>query len=371
MKKFLAIALSVVMTGMLLTGCSTSKTENNGAEDNSGKAEVTQQAQVTPADKEDTAAKENAQPEGIAPAEDTEKEIVRVAALKGPTSMGMVQLMDEDAKKENAEYAFTIAGAVDEITPLLVKGEVDIAAVPANLASVLYNNTKGEVEVLAINTLGVIYIVESGDSVQSVADLKGKTIYASGKGATPEYALNYILEKNGINPEKDVTIEWKSEHAECVAALASTENGIAMLPQPFVTTAQMKNDTIRIALDLTAEWDAVQENEEVKSSLLTGVVVARREFVKNNKEAVDAFLDSYKASVDYVNANTKEAAAMIESFDIIAAQVAEKALPYCNITYIDGADMKEKLSGYLNVLYTANPQSVGGNLPNDDFYYSR
>ena len=364
MKKFLAIALSVVMTGMLLTGCSANKAENNAAQDNNNTAEVTQAADNTPAGEENTEPEQETEPT-------TEKEIVRVAALKGPTAMGMVELMDADAKKENAEYAFTIAGAVDEITPLLVKGDLDIAAVPANLASVLYNNTNGQVEVLAINTLGVLYIVESGDTVQSVADLKGKTIYASGKGATPEYALNYILEKNGIDPETDVTIEWKSEHAECVAALAATENAIAMLPQPFVTTAQMKNEAIRIALDLTAEWDAIQENEEVKSSLLTGVLVARKEFVENNKEVVDAFLDAYKASVEYVNANTEEAAAMIENFNIVTAQVAKTALPFCNITYIDGVDMKEKLSGYLNVLYLANSQAVGGNLPSDDFYYSR
>ena len=165
---------------------------------------------------------------------------VNVTALKGPTAMGMVKLMDEaeSGAVDGNAYTFDIAAAVDEVTPKIVKGETDIAAVPANLASVLYNNTQGEVQVLAVNTLGVLYIVESGDSVNSVEDLRGKTIYASGKGATPEYALNYILSENGIDPEKDVTIEWKSEHAECLAALLAEDNAIAMLPQPFVTTAQ-------------------------------------------------------------------------------------------------------------------------------------
>ena len=179
---------------------------------------------------------------------------VRVTALKGPTAMGMAALMNEaeSGAVNGNDYAFTIASAVDEVSPKLVKGETDIAAVPANLAAVLYNNTKGQVEVLAVNTLGVLYIVESGESVSSVADLRGRTIYASGKGATPEYALNYILSENGVDPEKDVNIEWKSEHAECLAALLAEENAVAMLPQPFVTTAQMKNDNIKVCLDLNA-----------------------------------------------------------------------------------------------------------------------
>ena len=189
---------------------------------------------------------------------------VRIAALKGPTAMGMVKLMDDvdkgEVKSEN--YSFQIAASADEVTPKLVQGDLDIAAVPANLSSILYNNTKGKVQVLAVNTLGVLYIVENGETVQSAADLKGKTIYASGKGSTPEYALNYILKENGMDPASDVTIEWKSEHSECVAALANDPSGIAMLPQPFVTTAQKKNPAIRVALDLTEEWDKTQENKE-------------------------------------------------------------------------------------------------------------
>ena len=292
--------------------------------------------------------------ESSAPAE-TPKAVepvdVNVAALKGPTSMGMVQMM-----KENDEGK-------------IVKGEVDIAAVPANLSSVLYNKMEKNLQVLAINTLGVLYICETGDSIHSVADLKGKTIYASGKGATPEYVLNYILEKNGLQVGTDVTIEWKSEHAECVQALAQDPNAIAMLPQPFVTAAAAKNDKIHSALDLTKEWDAIQANEKNKSSLITGVVVARKDFVEAHPEAVMDFLEKYAASIKYVNENNDEAAKMIESYDIIAAAVAKKALPFCNITYIDGKDMKEKLSGYLSVLNEQNPKSVGGSLPEDDFYY--
>ena len=297
---------------------------------------------------------------------------VNVTALKGPTAMGMVKLMDEaeSGAVDGNAYIFDIAAAVDEVTPKIVKGETDIAAVPANLASVLYNNTQGEVQVLAVNTLGVLYIVESGDSVNSVEDLRGKTIYASGKGATPEYALNYILSENGIDPEKDVTIEWKSEHAECLAALLAEDNAIAMLPQPFVTTAQTKSDKIQVRLDLTAEWDAIQTNSEAPSQLITGVVVVRKQYAQENPEAVEAFLKSYAESVEYVNANVEDAAQLVGKYEIVPAAVAQKAIPACNITCITGADMQQKLSGYLNVLFEQNPKAVGGALPADDFYYN-
>ena len=223
---------------------------------------------------------------------------------------------------------------------------------------------------MAINTLGVLYMVESGDTIHSVEDLRGKTIYASGKGATPEYALNYILEQNGIDPAKDVTIEWKSEHSECVAALNASENAIAMLPQPFVTTAQSKNSNLRVALDLTEEWDKLQENAESPSTLVTGVVVARTEFIEQNPQAVEDFLKHYQESVDYVNKSVNEGAALVGKYDIVTEAVAQKAIPECNITFISGNEMKEKLSGYLSVLNDQNAKSIGGKLPADDFYYN-
>ena len=288
---------------------------------------------------------------GSKAATDTEKEEeqkenpvdINITALKGPTAMGMVQFMDEaeQGKLTDENYQFSIAASADEVSPKLVQGETDIAAVPANLASVLYNKTEGKVQVLAVNTLGVLYLVENGDSVQSVADLKGKTIYASGKGSTPEYALDYIL----------------------------SANGIAMLPQPFVTTAQTKNPAIRTALDLTEEWEKVQSGEDTKSSMITGVVVARTEFVEEHPQAVEDFLEHYEDSVEYVNENTKEAAQLVGKYDIVTAEIAEKALPECNIVYMDGEDMKEQLSGYLEVLKNQNPQAVGGAVPGDDFYY--
>lgn len=304
---------------------------------------------------------------------------VRVAALKGPTAMGMVKLMsDSDAAAESGEettgntYDFILAASADEVSPKLMQGELDIACVPANLASVLYNRTDGGIVTLAVNTLGVLYIVENGNSVQSMADLAGRTIAASGKGSTPEYALRYLLSENGIDPDTGVTIDWKSEHSECVAALASGAATIAMLPQPFVTVAQTQLPDLRVALDLTEEWDALDNG----SALLTGVVVARADFVEEHPAAVEEFLTSYAESVEWVNANTAEAAELIGGYDIVDAAVAERALPYCNIVCITGSEMKDMLSGYLQVLFDAAPASVGqdaetgeGGLPGDDFYY--
>ena len=344
MKKIISLITALMLSAALLAGCGSSdggSADQNETQENSGA-----QAQAEPAD-------------------------VNVMALKGPTAMGMVKLMD-DADSGNVDtenYSFEIAASADEVTPKLIQGDADIAAVPANLASVLYNKTEGQIQVMAVNTLGVLYIVENGDSVQSVTDLAGRTIYASGKGSTPEYALNFILEKNGLTPGTDVTIEWKSEHSECVSAIAQDPEGIAMLPQPFVTTAQTKNPDLRVALDLTEEWDKVMENEETKSSLLTGVIVVRKEFAEENPEAVEDFLDRYADSVDYVNNNVEDAAKLVGNYDIVTEDVAVKAIPECNIVCITGEDMKEQLSGYLAVLKDANPESIGGELPGDDFYY--
>ena len=301
----------------------------------------------------------------LLPAAFAEEAAVRVGALKGPTAMGMVEMMEDHADT----YDFTLAAAPDEIVPLLVKGELDIAAVPANLGSVLYNNTKGAVKALAINTLGVLYICERDESISSVADLKGRTLVSAGKGSTPEYALNYILRGNGLDPEKDLTIEYKSEHAECLAAMLQDETLVAMLPQPFATVAMGKADDLRPALDLTEAWDALQADEENPSTLITGIAVARADFIEQHPEAVKQFMDDYRESVIFAQQNVADAAQLIGKFDIFEAGPAEKALPYCNITFIDGEDLKTKLSGYLDVLFEADPASVGGAVPGEDFYY--
>lgn len=372
MKKALSLTCIVSLTAALLAGC-TGAADTSDTTAAQTTAAQTESLTETAAPEESTDASAASETETSSQASETDGDetAINVMALKGPTAMGMVKFMD-DFDAGNAgdyDYNFTIAAAIDEVTPKLVQGQADIAAVPANMASVLFNNTKGGVDVLAVNTLGVLYIVENGDTIHSVEDLRGKTIYASGKGATPEYGLNYVLSQNGIDPEKDVTIEWKSEHTECLAALTSSENAIAMLPQPFVTTAQSKVETIRTALDLSEEWDKLQEGAEAPSAMITGVVVARTEFVSEHPEEIADFMARYKESVDFVNNNVEKGAELVGKYEIVPAPVALKAIPECNITYIDGEEMKEKLSGYLDSLYQQNPAAVGGALPTDEFYY--
>ena len=298
-----------------------------------------------------------------------DKTAVRVTALKGPTGMGMVGLMDSAEKGETAnDYEFLdFASAPDELTGLIVGGNVDIAAVPSNLASVLYNRTEGGIKLIALNTLGVLYILEKGDSINSIDDLRGKTVYASGQGATPEYALNYILEQNGIDPENDVTIEYRAEHSELASLILAGEADIVLLPEPFVTNVTMKDESIRRAIDITAEWDAAAGGQ----SLLTmGCLVVSSEFAENNPAAVKTFLEEYAKSVAFVNSDTAAAAELIVKYEIAAnVELAQKAIPGCNIVCITGTEMVEKADGFLKILFDYNPKAVGGALPGDDFYY--
>ena len=248
-----------------------------------------------------------------------------------------------------------------------MQGEVDIAAVPANLAATLYQKTQGGVTVLAVNVLGVLYIGElGGDTVQSVADLKGKTLLATGKGATPEYFLRYLLTQNGLDPDKDVAIQWKSEPSEVVALLNAKGEGLAMLPQPYVTAAANQlGENFRIALSVSEEWEKLESD----SRCTTAVVMARTVFVQEHPEQVQAFLEALSQSVQWVNEQPQEAAELCEQLGIIKAGVARKAIPDCNLVCITGNEMKQALSGCLEVIYDQNPKAVGGKLPGDDFYY--
>ena len=362
MKKSLAALLAVMML-LSLAACGT-------------KEEPAPEAEEPVA--EEPAVEEPAAPEEPEAPADTGV-TMKVAAMTGPTGMGLVQLMDqfgvvetmqseplaEEKSANGGSYNFLLAGTADAISPLLIKGELDAACVPANLASVLYNKTEGEIVTLGINTLGVIYVVDKGESIQSLEDLKGKTVVSAGKGSVPEYAFRYVLAQNGIDPDKDLTIEWKSEQAECVAALASGAAEIAVMPQPYVTVAQGKVEGLRVALSLTEEWEKLDNG----SAMLTGVVVARKSFIEEQPAAIEAFLKDYAASVEWVNGNTAEAAQSIGNYGIVAAAVAEKALPYCNIVCITGEEMQEMLSGYLAALAEQAPQAVGGKVPADDFYF--
>lgn len=334
MKRLTSLLLSLSLLLLLFAGCSPSATSKNTPNP------PTEQASIQP---------------------------IRIGGLTGPTSIGMVHLMDTaEAGTSTLPYDFTLAASADELVPKLLKGDLDMAAIPANLAATLYQNTNGAICVLAVNTLGVLSLVEKGgNTLSSIADLKGKTIYATGKGTVPEYVLRYLLTANGLNPDTDVTIEFKSEPTEVVSLLASNPTGIAMLPQPFVTVAQGKVEGLRIALDLTEAWDALKTD----NTLITGVMVARREFIGANPDIITPFLSEYEASIKFSQGNVEQAAALTEKHGIVKANIAQTAIPHCNLTFLAGKEMKTALSGYLEVLYAQNKASVGNALPDDGFYF--
>ncbi len=290
---------------------------------------------------------------------------VRMAALKGPTGMGISKLMaDNDEGKTKNKYEFTIAAAPTEVSAAVIGEKVDFAAMPVNLASVLIN--KGaDISLVAVNTLGVLYVLENGNEITDISSLRGKTIYSTGAGATPQYVLEYVLKKNGIDPEKDVTIEYLSEHAELASKLAAGEVSIGVLPEPNVTSALLnKTGDLRIALDITEEWDKVST-----SKLAQGCIVVSNKFKTEHPEAYKAAVSELAASVEYVTSDADGAAALIEKYGIIPkAALAKKALPNCNICFITGEEAVKCMKDMLGVLFEANPSSVGGKLPSDSFY---
>lgn len=346
MKRLLALLLFALMLVTAFAGCAGENTEGSAAESSNS-----EQIESSVAESSETDIKYG----------------VRIAGMKGATSIGLVGLLEEEtALNSKNAYEFTLAGAADEITPKLIKGDLDIAAVPANLASVLYNNTQGAIQLLAVNNLGVLYIVAKNESVASVADLRGKTIIATGKGTTPEYTLRYILKENGIDPDADVTLDFKAEATEVVAAISQSESAVAMLPQPYVTVASKKVEGLQTVIDLNEEWKKIDKD----SSIVTGVIVVRKAFAEENPEAVKEFLKDYKASIDMVNASAADAAKLVVKHGIFDNEgVIATAIPACNITYIAGEDLKSPVGKYLSVLFAQNPKSVGGKLPEDDFYY--
>lgn len=348
-KRVLSLAMAGVLSLLMVAGCG-----QNGEQSEPSGEPSSSDVSPTPMAVDDT--------------------IVRVAALKGPTGLGMLKLMaNSDASQTSGgtssyqqKYRFQLVGQPDEIVSKLSTKELDIAAVPTNLAASLYNKTNGEIKILAVNTLGVLYVVQKGESVTSIQDLKGKTIIASGKGTTAQYVLEYVLEKNGIDPENDVTIDYKTEHSEAAAALAAADHAVAVLPQPFVTSVSMKDSSISIALDLNKEWENVSGNK-----LVMGAIVARTEFLEEHKGLVDEFLSEYQVSMEYANTNPDRTADLSETYDLMPAAIAEKAIPHCNIVYIDGEEMKTDIHAFLQVLYDFEPKSIGGTVPDENFYYQK
>ena len=289
---------------------------------------------------------------------------IKVAALKGPTGMGMAHMIADN----DGTYEFTLAGAPDELTGAIIGGKVDIAAVPTNLAAVLFNKTKGGVKLLALNTLGVLYVLEKGDTIQTVQDLAGKTIVTSGQGSTPDYALSYILNQQGLT---DVTVDWRSEHSEVSSMAVSGMADIVMLPEPYVTALLAKDSSFRVALDITQEFTAAaQKSGNADTVLSMGCVIVRTEYLEKNPDAVAQFMKDCEASIAFANESPDQAAQEIANAGIMAnAQVALSAIPKCHLVFVAGEAMKTQVSPLFEILFAANPASVGGSLPTEDFYY--
>lgn len=365
MKKFVAAALAAALL-LSLAACGGAGTAAEPAAEPTAAPEAAAPEEVAEPTPEPTEAPAEAGTDEVYVAETP----LKVAGLKGPTTMGLVNLIEANAAGADVgSLEFTMYGAADEIVPLLVKGELDAAAIPANLAATLYQKTGGAVQAACVNTLGVLYVVERGENIQSVADLKGMTILSTGKGTTPEYVLRYVLQQNGIDPDNDVTIEYMSEATEVSEKLLAAEDGqnmAAVLPQPYVTSVVAQSEgAVRVALDMTEEWGKVAEGK-----LVTGVLLVRKDAVEADPARFEQFLKDYQDSVGYASSELESTAVLCEKYGIVGkAALAEKALPACNIVFETGDEMKTDVSGYLQVLFDADPASVGGALPGDDFYY--
>lgn len=362
MKKMLSLLAAAALGMSMLTGCSNNASQTTAAETTVAETTVTETtaAETTTAETTVSSADSNDSAEDVT---------IRVGGLKGPTTMGLVKLIDEAENGTSINhYDFTMVTAADEMTALVAAGNVDIALLPANVASVLYNKTEGNVTVIDINTLGVLYLVSADTSITTIDQLKGKTVYLPGKGTTPDYGLRYVLSEAGLT-EDDVTLEFKSEAAEVASVLAENPDAIGLLPQPFVTAAMAQNENLAMIMDLAEIWDSFQP-EEGGSRLVTGVTIVNNDFLNDHADLVDTFLMEHEASIEFTQTDVDAAAELIAAQGIVAkAPIAKKALPYCNVSFISGEEMKEALSGYLNVLFEQNPASVGGALPEDAFYY--
>ena len=373
MKKSILLLITAVMGASLaLGGCSGASGSSPSATAGQTQTEAPASTEISSQSAEESAAaEEGSTAESASGQENPELTCqagVRVGSLKGPTSMGLVSLMDKASKGETANvYEFTMAGKADELVGKIANGDLDIALVPANVASVLYNKTQGNVTVLDINTLGVLYVVASDDSITSMADLKGRSIYMTGKGTTPEYVMNYLLKGNGLSTS-DVDLQFKSEATEVASLLKEDSSAIGVLPQPFATAACIQNPDLKTVLDLTEQWNLL--NKDTGSMLVTGVTLVRSDFLRENQAPIAEFLEEHAQSALFATEHVEEAAELIAAQGIVEkAPIAQKALPYCNIVCLTGQEMKDALSGYLSTLMEQDPKSIGGQLPGDDFYY--
>ena len=293
-------------------------------------------------------------------------EKVNVFALKGPTGIGMVGVMENHAET----YSFNLVGAPDEIVAAIASGSADIAACPTNLAATLFNKTKGNVQLAALNTLGVLHVVSSDHSISSFADLAGRKVYATGQASVPEYVVRYLLEANGLTDK--VELEFVSEHSELATLMAAGKAEIGILPEPHVTSALMQNDALKAVIDVTVAFEETAKAAGTDMALSMGCVIVRRDFAQAHPEKVQDFLDAYSESVAFVNSDVKAASELVQKHGVMPkAAVAARAIPNCHIVFIEGEQMRTQIEPLYALLHAANPASVGGTLPDSNFYYAQ
>lgn len=353
MKKISLLLVLILTISIIAIGCTNTPSNQDTSTDNQSNEQVEPET-----DKQEES--QETQP----------KEIVDVviAGLKGPTSIGMIQCIDAGADStelENYDVSYIVEGDPSALVGKIIQNEVQIAAVPTNLASVLYNKTKGKVQFLALNTLGVLHVVGTKD-ISALEELEGDTLFVSGKGMTPDFAVNYLLEQKGLKDK--ITLDFSLDHSSLAQAVIGGDAPVAVLPQPFVTQVMMKNPDVKLLIDLNNSWNEVAGDDSV---FAMGCLIINREFAKNNKEYVAEFLQKYEASVNWVNESPAEAGQLVEKNGIIpSAKLTEKAIPNCSIVYKNAQDSKDIVNGFLKVLFDSDPSSVGGTLPDEEFYYS-
>lgn len=351
MKKFTAILTALLIIAVLFAGCA--KTADEGTQKPVEEVKTTDEPTKAPTEKPTAEPTEE-------PTEEPMAKPIRIATLAGPTGMGLIKILDDTSGK----YEVSVYTSPDQIISKIVNNEVDAATIPSNLAAVLYSKTNGALQIVSVNTMGVLYICEIGDTVNSLSDLSGKTIYATGQGATPEYVLNKILNDNGLD---DVTVEYMGSHPDLANAVAAGDIKLAMLPEPFVSTVTAKNPDVKVKIDLNTEWEAIFGEG---TGMPMGVTVINKNFIAEHPEAVAMFMNDYSDSVDFVTNNMSMASELMVTHKIIgAASIALKAIPRSGISFITGDEAKDMLIEYFDVLFASNPKSVGGAIPENDIYF--
>lgn len=288
-----------------------------------------------------------------------------VAGLKGPSSIGMLRMIEsEPVFGEDVETEYQIVDEPQLMIARIMSGEADIAAVPINLAAVLYN--KGAPYRLgAVTGDGLLHIVSSREDIGSVEDLKGKRIYCIAQGSTPEFVLRYVLEKSGIDPDTEVELDFSFDHVAIAPQLIAGKVDLAVLPEPFVSIVASKNPAVQPVIDLQQVWAELSGTGDTYPITAT---LVRNSLYREHPEALKAFFAAYRESIDWANANPAEAGGLAGKYMEMPAPIIAKAMPRLNLRYQSPREARSRVEELYQVFHGFAPASVGGTIPGDEFY---